>query len=153
MNTLSDWISESGRLAQKPVKDLAIIMCILILSACSGQTSKSGDPGEVVIERAQNRWDALFAGDFDSAYEYYSPGYRSKKSLIDFAIDIRTRRVGWTSAEYLDHSCDENTCTVNFRVGFVVKQPVQGLEKWESSSVIEEKWIKTGGQWWYLPKK
>jgi hypothetical protein len=153
MNTLSDWISESSRLAHKPVRSLAITMCILILSACSGQTSKQGDPGKVVVERAQNRWDALLAGDYESAYDYYSPGYRSKKSLIDFAVDIRTRRVRWTSAEFLDHSCTENACTVNFRVGFVVNKPVQGMDKWESGSVIEDKWIKTEGQWWYLPKK
>lgn len=152
MNTLSDWISESSHWARNPASGLAIILSVLILSACSGQASHSGDPGKVVVERAQNRWDTLLAGDYESAYEYYSPGYRSKTSLLDFAISIRTRRVHWTSAEYMDHSCNENACTVKFRVGFVVKQPVQGMEKWESGSAIEDKWIKTEGQWWYLPK-
>jgi len=152
MNTLSDWISESSRWARKPASSLVITLSVLILSACSGPTTKPDDPGKVIVERAQNRWDALLAGDYESAYEYYSPGYRSTKSLIDFAIDIRTRRVRWTSAEYVDHSCNENACTVNFRVGFVVNKPVQGMDKWESGSVIEDKWVKTQSQWWYLPK-
>jgi len=153
MNTLSDWISESGRRARKPAQALAITLIVLILSACSGQTTKQDDPGKVVVERAQNRWDTLLAGDYESAYAYYSPGYRSTKSVIDFAIDIRSRRVRQTSAEYLDHSCTESACTVRFNVGFVVNNPVQGLDKWESSSVIEDKWVKTESQWWYLPKK
>ncbi|MFC1797306.1 hypothetical protein ACFL1V_09450 [Pseudomonadota bacterium] len=153
MNTLSDWISESSRRARKPASGLAITLSVLIMSACSGQATKQGDPGKVVVERAQNRWDTLLAGDYESAYAYYSPGYRSTKSVIDFAIDIRSRRVRWTSAEYLDHSCSESACTVRFNVGFVVNKPVPGLDKWESSSVIEDKWIKTEAQWWYLPKK
>ena len=138
---------------RRPALPVALMLSILFLSACASQATAPEDSEDAIIERAQNRWDTLLAGDFESAYAYYSPGYRSTTSLIDFAIGIRTRRVRWTSAEYKEHSCTENTCTINFEVGFMVNRPVPGMEKYESSSVLEDQWVKTGGQWWYLPKK
>ena len=122
-----------------------------LLSACAGTGSQSVQ--ETIENRAQSRWDALLGGDYASAYSYYSPGYRSSVSVVDFEIGIRTRRVQWVSAEYVDHSCDQSVCTVQFKLGYKVVQPVVGIPVWESFDTIEEKWVKTEDQWWYLPKK
>ena len=153
MNTLSDWKSGSGRRAYQMIIGAALALVFLVLPACSGQTSKPEDPGKELVKRAQNRWDTLLAGDYESAFAYYSPGYRSKTTMIDFAIDIRSRPVKWTSAEYLDHNCGENSCKVRFNVDFVVYRPLPGVDKWENSNVIEDNWVKTGGEWWYFPIK
>jgi hypothetical protein len=132
---------------------LAFMLAALLLSACASQAPAPDTPDKLIIERAQNRWAALLADDFETAYSYYSPGYRSTTSVIDFAFMIRTRRVRWTSAEYKEHSCAENSCTLIFNVGFSVNEPVPGMDKWDGSNITEEKWVKTDGQWWYLPKK
>ena len=128
----------------------ALMLSGVFLTACA---TGPGGVGNSIVERAQDRWDALLAGDFETAYGFYSPGYRSSRSVFDLAFEIRSRRVQWVSAEYRDHSCDERVCTVNFEVGFKVIKPVRGLPEWESSSLVDEKWVKTEGQWWYLPKK
>ncbi|MEE4216673.1 MAG: hypothetical protein V2I48_03625 [Xanthomonadales bacterium] len=120
------------------------------LSACATTPASESD---IVIERAQARWDALTAGDLETAYTYYSPGYRSAHSLIDFGVSMRMRRVRWTEATYLDHSCEESRCLVRFDLGFKVANPVPGLSVYESTSKVEDTWIKTNGQWWYLPEK
>ena len=129
---------------------LAFMFTGIFLTACA---TPPGSAGDTIEKRAQDRWDALLAGDYETAYSFYSPGFRSTRSVVDFTIGIRSRRVRWTSAEYMEHSCLENSCTVIFNVGFTVNKPVPGMKKFDGSNTVEEKWVKTEGQWWYLPKK
>ena len=129
---------------------LAFMFTSIFLTACATSPESAGD---TIEKRAQDRWDALLAGEYEKAYAFYSPGYRSTTSVFDLALRTKSQRVQWVSAEYKDHSCDESVCTVNFLVGFKVVKPVSGLNVWENSTLVGEQWIKTEGQWWYLPKK
>lgn len=128
---------------------LLLLACAVLLLAACAATPKT-DP---VVERAQARWNALLAGDLETAYTYFSPGYRSTTSLIDYGVNMRTRRVRWTSAAYKDHSCEGSRCIVRFDIGFQVPRPVPGLKAWEGKDVVEDTWVQTEGQWWYLPVK
>jgi hypothetical protein len=124
-------------------------LALLLLSACA--TSPAARD-KLVQQRAEARWAALLARDYAKAYGYASPGYRSGASVVDFEIEFRSRRVQYTSAEYRGHSCAEAACTVEMRVGYRVVRPAPGVPEWESSSVIEERWINTGGNWWFVPE-
>lgn len=126
-----------------------LLACAALLLAACAATPKT-DP---VVERAQARWNALVAGDLETAYSYFSPGYRSTTSLIDFGVTMRTRPVRWTSAAYKDHSCERSRCIVRFDIGFQVPRPVPGLKAWDGKDVVEDTWVLTEGQWWYLPVK
>ena len=138
--------SLARRLAPVP-----LVLAVLILLALAGcAMAPKTDP---VVERAQARWDALVAGDLETAYTFYSPGYRSSTSLIDFGVEMRTRQVRWTAAAYRDHSCEGDRCEVRFDVGFRVPRPVPGLNVYDGTDVVEDTWIRSDGQWWYLPKK
>lgn len=121
-----------------------------VLAACAA--TPRGEDG-VVVKRAQERWDAVISNELEKAYTYYSPGYRSSHSLIDFGVTIRMRKVQYISAEYLDHACEESRCTVRFKLGFRVFAPVPGMSKYDGTQVVEDTWVKTSGEWWYLPKK
>ena len=120
---------------------------VIFATACAGNSPKS----DSVKERAQLRWESILSNDLDTAYNLYSPGYRSAHSRVDYEIDLRTMRVQWTSAEYIDQECDADRCLVNFRVGFRVHRPVPGLEVFDSKSIVQDTWVKTGGEWWYVP--
>lgn len=126
-------------------------LCLLTLAACATTSPAARD--KLIEKRAQARWDALLANDYAAAYGFLSPGYRSTTSVTDFEIDVRSRRVRYQSAEYKGHSCEESTCTVQMMVGYRVVRPVQGLPEWKSSSLIEERWILSAGEWWLLPEK
>jgi hypothetical protein len=41
---------------------------------------------------------------------------------------------------------------VTFETGFKVDKPVPGMDGFEGSQTVEETWIKTDGQWWFVPK-
>ena len=133
------------------MKIIITFMMFGLLSGCAGTGSQSAQ--ETMENRSQKRWDALLGGDYATAYSYYSPGYRSSVSVVDLEIGIRTRRVQWVSAEYVDHSCDERVCTVKFKLEYKVVRPMVGMPVWENFKTIDEKWVKTEDQWWYLPKK
>lgn len=134
---------------RKPIITTLALLAVLLLSACA--TTSAVSPEDVIEQRAQARWDALLTGDYASAYAFCSPGYRSTVSATDYEIGIRLKRVKWTSASYLDHDCEENTCKVRFQMGYRVNSPVPGVEVWNGYDRIEDQWIKTGGEWWYLP--
>ena len=139
------------KIVVRPVALVLALLAVMLLSACA--TTPGDSPGDIVRERAQARWDALLSRDYAGAYAYYSPGYRSAVTVTDFEIGIRMRRMGYTSAKYLEHACDENTCKVTFQVGYRVSAPVPGVGTWNGFQSIKDQWVKTGGEWWYLPEE
>jgi len=130
---------------------LSVLLCAMTLVACATGSKDSGD--RVIPERAQARWDALLAKNYAGAYAYATPGYRSSNSLTDFEIAVRSRRVQYTAAEYQEHRCEDAACTVKISVDYRVVRPVAGVPEWKSSSVIEERWVYSDGEWWFLPQK
>jgi hypothetical protein len=126
-----------------------LVLVLLVLSACAATPQES----ESVVDRAQLRWDSIFSRDYDTAYSLYSPGYRSTTSRTDFEIELRMLRVKWLSADYAVHECSENRCTVTFNVQYEVSKPVPGLDSYKGTSVIPGTWIKSGGEWWFVPPK
>ena len=128
------------------------LLAVLSLAACATTPGATKDDKKVV-ERSEARWEALFAKEYQAAYEFYSPGFRSSMSPTDFEISMRLRRVKWVSAKYLDHECGEDTCSVRFRLGYQVHNAVPGVKTWNSFNNIEEQWVKTRGEWWFLPEE
>ena len=132
------------------VKLLAVMAGVMFLVACAGTGETKHHPVE---ERAQQRWDALLKGDFDTAYTFYSPGYRSANSRVDFEISYRTRKVAIYQAKVLGSDCSAEACDVTTEVGYRVGSPVPGVSKWDSTSNLQERWVKTEGKWWFVPEE
>lgn len=127
-----------------------VLLPTLFLFACATTGGGSGGP---VVKRAMERWDALLAHDYDTAYEFFSPGYRSSHSRSDFELNMRLRKVQFTNAEFVQQDCTENSCTLNFKVYYTIASPVPGIETWNGNTSIDQKWIMTEGQWWYFPEE
>jgi len=126
-----------------------VVFVTLLVSGCAGNEVKT-DPA---VERAKLRWSSILSGDLDTAYSLYSPGYRSTHSRVDFEIALRMQRVQWTSADYVSHDCAENRCVIRFNVGFSVKKPVPGMDVFKSSNLVEDIWVLSKGEWWFVPQK
>jgi hypothetical protein len=147
---LMDTTTRTNNSAVRPVVTVLVLLAVMLLSACAATPTSTED---VIKERAQARWDALLDGDFATAYSYFSPGYRSTITVVDFEIGVRMRKVRYRTAEYLGHSCENDVCTVQIKVGYQVARPVPGLDNWESESMLSEQWINSDGEWWFLPQK
>lgn len=122
-----------------------------LAAAFLGACATTGTGGGQVVERAQARWDAVVAGDLATAYQYLSPGYRSSRTAADYELSMRLRKVQFRDAEYLEQECQEDSCILKFSVQYHIASPVPGLDKWESRTVLDETWIRTEGQWWFVP--
>jgi len=122
-------------------------LAAILLAACADNRP----PEEIVAERAQARWDALVARDFDAAYEYYTPGYRELNTSADFAAEMRRRPVTWTAAEVFAVECEADSprCEVRARLNYSAPGAIPGVGSIESSSGVREMWIQIGRKWWY----
>ena len=123
------------------------VVCALLLSACATPVSK-----EIQVEqRATARWETLLSGDLAGAYEYLSPGYRSSVTSIQYQQSIVRQQVQWTSAKYLESTCEETTCNVNILLGFTVYGALPGVKSFDGTKDIEESWVLISGNWYLVP--
>ncbi len=128
-----------------------IISCSLMVLVSACATTKPA--GDTIKSRAQARWDAVLARDYETAYAFYSPGYRTSHSLEDFETQLRSRRVRWVGANVLEASCEADICSVETRLDYKINKPVPGVPVWKSSETISERWVRLDRQWWFFPEK
>lgn len=124
---------------------------LTVLAAC--QPAEEAPQPETVEDRAQARWNLMAEGDFEQAWEYYTPGFRQRVERAEFARDMQRRPVTWLGAEVLGSSCEEpDRCLVSVEVAYRAEVP--GLRrtssKVELSRRLEDEWIRLDGQWWYV---
>ena len=121
---------------------------IFLLAACTGDPRP---PEEIVAERAQARWDALVERDFQTAWQFYTPGYRQQLPATDFAVEMARRQVRWTEGSVTAVECDEqeNRCDVHSIVHYEVPGRFPGVGALKGESGVDEIWLQIDGKWWY----
>lgn len=131
-------------------KPLVALLMLLVVAGCAAQTAVEQTPEELVGQRAQERRDALMAGDVEKAYSYLTPGYRASNSLRRYQARLGGA-VNWTDASVRSVSCQEDACTVTVLLSYRVAVP--RMEAYDSQRPIEESWVRVDGQWWHLPRR
>ncbi len=107
--------------------------------------------GPKLAELVVLRWNNLIGGKFDDAYEMLSPGYRQTHEKKEYGEILRNRPVRWTKATYVDHNCSsDELCTVRVNIAFQVTLP--GVGTVPSENIVEEKWLRVGGGWYFFPE-
>ncbi len=123
------------------------------LTACGPGGVPDMSAEQYVTERAQARWDALLAGRLEEAYGYLSPAQRSAMSLRQYQsaeLSSQVRKVGASAAMA---SCEGESCEVPVEVAVFLVAPVPGLRQFEITQKINERWIWTEKEWWYVPRR
>lgn len=139
----------SNRMLQNLTPFIAVA-ALVTLAACS-EPEPPPEPTEIVAERAQQRWDALVAEDYEAAYALYTPGFRERTDLRSFEDDMQRRPVRWVSAEVRTTECEKERCTVETDVGYRVTSAPAQLSGMGSSRPVEESWIYINDNWWFVP--
>jgi hypothetical protein len=141
-----------------PITTAIAVPLILLLAACqSGEQGgeegreEGGAPPETVEERAQSRWDAMVAGEFDDVWSFETPGFRDQVEQTAFAQDMKRRPVDWVAARVVGSSCEEtDKCRVTAEITYRAQVPGQRSEKMEMTRDLDEDWIRLEGQWWHV---
>ncbi|MGB5488110.1 MAG: hypothetical protein WBN06_12015 [Lysobacterales bacterium] len=126
---------------------LGVVCGLLLLSACATSVSTENQ----IEQRVTARWETLLSGDLAGAYEYLSPGYRSSVSLMQYQRSVLLQQVKWTSAKYVESTCEETTCSVKVLVGFTVYGALPGVKSFNGTKDIEESWVLISGNWYLVP--
>jgi hypothetical protein len=102
----------------------------------------------VITQRAEARWKALIAGDFQSAYEFETPARRSVFSLQqykgNFGNSVVWRLATVKSVEYDPANVARVVLDVEYQA------PVKGVENARGVRQMTEKWLYSDGGWWYI---
>lgn len=134
---------------KKLKQGLMLILTCSFLWACEEKT-----PEQQVTQAANERWQSLIQGDFETAYKHYTKAYKKTVSLDHF--QNRIRGVGlWSAANVTKVNCDDvgKQCTASVEVTVAVK--MRGLDKpTETSTILKETWVNEGGfsGWKYVKK-
>lgn len=128
------------------IRNLFCILGTALLLAACGDTRS---PEDIVTERAQARWDALIAQDPETAYQYRTPGYREKNSVMDHAVQYSRRQITWTEAEVRDAECTEERCNLKIMIGYRADGAPGVLSGMKGRRPVDEVWVLIDNQWWY----
>ncbi|WP_041523941.1 hypothetical protein [Gilvimarinus agarilyticus] len=126
---------------------LSVLLATLLtgLSGCAMFEPKSDE--EAVTQRAQGWVDALLEQDYAAAYEFTSPGFKTRESARKY-----TKRYAgsgmWTKGAVEKVSCEVETCDVTVRIHYLIKP-----SNLTASMPLTESWLKVDGQWWLYHKK
>jgi hypothetical protein len=103
---------------------------------------------ETISARALQRWQHLIKGEFDVAYGYLSPSYRSGVTLSQYRSALKAGL--WKSAKVVTIRCSGlDVCQVAIDVGISYYHRTSG--EVTSTQRFSENWRRDGEGWWYVP--
>ena len=129
---------------------LALVGATLVGCASNPSTSPATATPEVLVsERAQQRWDRLLKKDFEQAYTYLTPAYRSLKTPAQYASSF-SNGAAWHSAKVDTVSCESTErCTATVKLDVLVV--ARGFSK-PIQTILMETWLLEEDQWWFYHK-
>lgn len=118
--------------------------CFLCLFAvgCTSVSRVPETPEQAVKARAQERWNALVAGQFDKAFEFITPSGRST-----LPIEVFRARLGgskWRGATVTSAVCEPEVCDLT------VILDIEVLPNLPHKQPVSEKWLLVDGKWWFV---
>ena len=125
---------------------------LAVLTGCSGVQTLSEKQRSALEQRVTERWQALEAREFERAWEYTSPAYRAvfPKQLYrkKFSYAVTWELTGVKVVNY------DSSAAVASVVVRVMSEPTKRTSTASeligaTPASVRERWIFTGGQWWF----
>jgi hypothetical protein len=123
-------------------------LVVVLVSSCANaptggaeQAAKGSSVEKLVMSRAQQRWDALMAGELNQAYAFISPAGRTKLQAQDYRTRVNTGH--FRKAVVQEAACQEDSCEVKVSINYVIGNlPL--------NQILSEIWILDEGKWWFV---
>jgi len=130
--------------ARRWLRAAAAGILMAVAAGCASIGAGSRPAEQVVLERAQARWNALVDRDFGAAYAYLTSGYRAVVPLAAYRRQT-TGPAQWESAKAQSAKCEAARCIVAVEITFRIGLP--GHADRVQSSFVDETWVLEDGQW------
>lgn len=124
-----------------------LIASALAAAGCAALPDSRGGDEAAVRQRAQQRWDALVAGDADKAYEFWSTGSKAFMSLQHYRRSIPLGF--WTAARVESVACTGERCEAKVAIEYKLapkNREIQGHQ------MVTDTWLKESGDWFFVFK-
>jgi hypothetical protein len=118
---------------------------IVAAAGCASIGAGPRPAEQVVLERAQARWNALVERDFAAAYPYLTSGYRAVVPLQAYRRQS-TGPAQWEGAKAQSAKCEAARCIVTVEITFRLGLP--GHADRVQSAFVDETWVLEDGQWY-----
>lgn len=133
-----------------------LLSFLLLLGACGEQPgtgeATAGASRESLETRAEERWRARIAHDWDKAWEYESPAFREvfPKHLYVKKFSY-TAKWELTGLEVIEYDPEAAVASVAVRVMSRPAKQTSAAARaiGAMSRELHEKWILVDGEWWY----
>ena len=120
---------------------IVVVAAMSLLASCASLTQSS--PEQIVSKRSIERASFLMANDYEAAYRFSTPGYRSLETVSEFS----SRYVGasmWEEVKVAKVTCSgEPTVRCDVALAVSVKLPPTGLV----TTHLQEIWVLSAGSW------
>jgi len=127
------------------LRAITVGAAIAVAAGCASIGAGSRPADEVVLERAQARWNALVERDFATAYPYLTSGYRAVVPLQSYRRQS-TGPAQWESAKAQSAKCEAARCIVSVAITFRLGLPGHGDRV--QTAYVDETWVLEDGQWY-----
>jgi hypothetical protein len=129
-----------------------MLALVPLLISCKGAQAPEKAPEEVVREKAAARWEAVLGKDYDAAYSFLSPGFRSRETAEKYRGRFVEGKAEWKQAEVVGVTCEEESCVVMVDAKYLFAG-VPPFPPMEVETQEEEQWVFTQGEWWHVPRR
>lgn len=130
----------------------ALLLVTISLSASCAHLGLHSSDEDAVAKRADKRLQALQQLDYQTAYGYMSPGYRSTNNLNQFSANYSGARQ-MVSYEITQVTCEsEDVCqahvTINYNSSILgIGSPTD--ESYVIDHATKQTWVKLNNTWWF----
>jgi hypothetical protein len=115
-----------------------------LAAGCASLGASSRPAEQIVLERAQARWNALVERDFAAAYAFLTSGYRAVVPLQTYRRQS-TGPAQWEGAKAQSAKCEAARCIVSVEITFRLGLP--GHADRVQTTYVDETWVLEDGQW------
>lgn len=143
------------------LKHLLTALAIALLTGCAATPEKTATatvpaaaetPEAALRARATAYYASLIAGQYEEAYEFFTPGYRATWSP-QAHYQIHPPAGNYLSAEVLSVQCvSETACDVVTATRFRFGSKEQLVGGSEIPLDVTSRWLNVDGTWYFVPK-
>lgn len=131
------------------IKKAAVLMAVAASSGCANLVEDNRTSEEIVMSRAQERYDSLMKKDMvglAEALKFTTPSFQKYTTARQYNARVAGRGM-WQKANVSRVACEEDVCEVVTNITYI--HPKIGVPV---TRPLKDKWILVDNQWWIYHK-
>lgn len=130
---------------------LSILSLMLVTTMMTGCVDSEKNK---LDNRVADYWNYKINKEFDKAYEFLSPGWKSSEPQEAYQQRMVASKVNWTKASFNKKECSQpDLCKVFIDIEYEFNMRAGGNTLMKVPTTVSEKWIMKDNRWYQVPDK